>query len=100
MKQFNDVIMQSKPTVVDFYATWCGPCSRQMPIIDDFASKMGDKVNVIKIDVDKERELAATYHVQSIPTIIIFKDGEVMWRASGVQTRADLLAALGGLEWR
>lgn len=100
MKRFNEAIAQSKPTVVDFFATWCGPCSRQMSIIDDFAAKMGEKVNVVKVDIDKEQELAAAYHVQSIPTIVIFKDGEVMWRASGVQTLSDLMTALSKIEWR
>lgn len=100
MKRFDDAVVQSKPTVVDFFATWCGPCGRQMSVVDDFAAKMGEKVNVVKVDVDKERELAATYHVQSIPTIIIFKNGEVMWRASGVQSLSDLMTALSKIEWR
>lgn len=100
MKRFDDAVVQSKPTVVDFFATWCGPCGRQMSVVDDFAAKMGEKVNVVKVDIDKERELAATYHVQSIPTIIIFKNGEVMWRASGVQSLSDLMTALSKIEWR
>lgn len=100
MKQFDEIISNSRPTVVDFYATWCGPCRRQIPIIDDFKAKMGDKVNVVKVDIDKEKELAERYRIQSVPTIMIFKNGEVMWRASGIQSHTDLMVALNGLEWR
>lgn len=100
MKQFDEIISDSRPTVVDFYATWCGPCRRQIPIIDDFKTKIGDKVNVIKIDVDQEKDLAERYRIQSVPTIMIFKNGEVMWRASGIQSHTDLMVALNGVEWR
>lgn len=100
MKNFEEIISESRPTVVDFYATWCGPCRRQIPIIDNFKEKMGDVVNVIKIDVDQERELADKYRIQSVPTIMIFKNGEVMWRGSGLQSHTDLMVALNGVEWR
>lgn len=100
MKQFDEIISDSRPTVVDFYAAWCGPCRRQIPIIDDFKAKIGDKVNVIKIDVDQEKDLAERYRIQSVPTIMIFKNGEVMWRASGIQSHTDLMVALNGVEWR
>lgn len=100
MKQFDEIISDSRPTVVDFYAAWCGPCRRQIPIIDDFKTKIGDKVNVIKVDVDQEKDLAERYRIQSVPTIMIFKNGEVMWRASGIQSHTDLMVALNGVEWR
>ena len=100
MKQFDEIIRDSRPTVVDFYATWCGPCRRQIPIIDNFKSKMGDEVNVIKVDVDEDKELADRYRIRSVPTILIFKSGEVMWRASGIQSHTDLMVALNGIEWR
>lgn len=100
MKQFDEIIKDSRPTVVDFYATWCGPCRRQIPIIDNFKSKMGDEVNVIKVDVDEDKELADRYRIRSVPTILIFKNGEVMWRASGIQSHTDLMVALNGIEWR
>ena len=100
MKQFDEIIKDSRPTVVDFYATWCGPCRRQIPIIDNFKSKMGDEVNVIKVDVDEDKELADRYRIRSVPTILIFKSGEVMWRASGIQSHTDLMVALNGIEWR
>lgn len=100
MKQFDEIIKDSRPTVVDFYATWCGPCRRQIPIIDNFKSKMGDEVNVIKVDVDEDKDLADRYRIRSVPTILIFKNGEVMWRASGIQSHTDLMVALNGIEWR
>ena len=100
MKNFEEIISESRPTVVDFYATWCGPCRRQIPIIDNFKEKMGDVVNVIKVDIDQERELADKYRIQSVPTIMIFKNGEVMWRGSRLQSHTDLMVALNGVEWR
>lgn len=100
MKQFDEIINNSRPTVVDFYATWCGPCRRQIPIIDNFKAKMGDEVNVVKVDVDEEQELADRYRIRSVPTIMIFKNGEVVWRASGIQSHTDLMVALNGIEWR
>ncbi|MBE6319305.1 MAG: thioredoxin [Bacteroidales bacterium] len=100
MKQFEEIISESRPTVVDFYATWCGPCRRQIPIIDNFKEKMGDEVNVVKVDIDQEKELAERYRIQSVPTIMIFKNGEVVWRASGIQSHTDLMVALKGIEWR
>ena len=100
MKQFEEIINDSRPTVVDFYATWCGPCRRQIPIIDNFKAKMGDEVNVVKVDVDEEQELADRYRIRSVPTIMIFKNGVVVWRASGIQSHTDLMVALNGIEWR
>ena len=100
MKQFEEIISESRPTVVDFYATWCGPCRRQIPIIDNFKEKMGDEVNVVKVDIDQEKELAERYRIQSVPTIMIFKNGEVMWRGSGLQSHSDLMVALNGVDWR
>lgn len=100
MKQFDEIINDSRPTVVDFYATWCGPCRRQIPIIDNFKAKMGEEVNVVKVDVDEEQELADRYRIRSVPTIMIFKNGEVVWRASGIQSHTDLMVALNGIEWR
>ncbi len=100
MKQFDEIIKDSRPTVVDFYATWCGPCRRQMPIIDNLKAKMGDEVNVVKVDVDEDKDLVDRYRIRSVPTILIFKNGEVMWRASGIQSHTDLMVALNGIEWR
>ncbi len=94
MSDFNDIIKDSKPTLVDFYATWCGPCKMMHPILEQVKSKLGDEVAIVKIDVDKNQELSAQYRVQSVPTLIIFKDGEVKWRAAGVHSAEDLEAKL------
>lgn len=87
MDNFNDIIKSSKPTLVDFFATWCGPCKMQSPIIDKVKESMGESANVIKIDIDNNQRLAALYHVRSAPTLILFKDGEPLWRTVGVQTQ-------------
>lgn len=97
MKEFNEIIKESRPTLVDFYATWCGPCRHQLPIIDMVKAEYGDRTNVIKIDVDKDRELASQYRIQSIPTIVVFKSGEVVWRASGLQSYDKLISVLNQL---
>ena len=90
MNDFNEMIAQSKPTLVDFFATWCGPCKMQAPILEDVKQRVGEKANVVKIDIDKNSALSARYHVQSIPTLILFRNGEPVWRAVGLQ-QADLL---------
>jgi thioredoxin 1 len=81
---FAEIIRGETPVLVDFYATWCGPCKTISPILQDFARQMGDRVRVLKIDVDKNQAVANKYKVQSIPTLIIFKNGEIKWRQTGV----------------
>lgn len=85
MNDFNEMINGSKPTLVDFFATWCGPCKAMAPVLEDVKSKVGDSANIIKIDVDKNQELSARYNVRSIPTLILFVNGEAVWRAVGLQ---------------
>lgn len=92
MNEFEKLIGDSKPTLVDFFATWCGPCKMQAPILEQVKEKIGDVANIIKVDIDKNRELAAKYRVQSIPTLILFKNGEPVWRTVGLQ-QGDLLEA-------
>ena len=90
MSEFSDMIKGSKPTLVDFYATWCGPCKMMHPILEQLKAKMGDEVAIVKVDVDKNQDLSMQYRVQSVPTLIIFKDGEMKWRAAGVHSADDL----------
>jgi len=85
MNDFQEIIKSSKPTLVDFFATWCGPCKMQSPILEKVKEKIGDTGTIVKIDIDRNAELASRYRVQSVPTLIIFKDGEPVWRAVGVQ---------------
>ncbi|MDE7443150.1 MAG: thioredoxin [Muribaculaceae bacterium] len=92
MEEFNNMINGAKPTLVDFFATWCGPCKVQAPILEQVKASLGDAVNVIKVDIDKNNDLAARYRVQSVPTLMVFVNGEPVWRASGVH-QADVLEA-------
>ena len=85
MSEFKDMISSGKPTLVDFFATWCGPCKMQGPILEQLKQKIGDEANIIKIDVDRAPDLSAEYQIHSVPTLIIFKNGEPQWRASGLQ---------------
>ncbi len=94
MEDFNKMIGGSVPTLVDFFATWCGPCKMQGPILEQLKTTVGDKANIIKVDIDRNAELANRYRVQSVPTLIIFKNGEPQWRASGLHQAADLEAKL------
>lgn len=91
MNKLSEIINGTRPVLVDFFATWCGPCKMQASILAQLSEKIGDKVEIIKIDVDKNRELALSYKVQSMPTLILFHNGEIVWRKSGVQPLDSLL---------
>jgi thioredoxin 1 len=91
---FNSVINDTKPVVVDFHALWCGPCKVQSPILKEVAAELGDRVRVIKIDIDQNQEVANQYHIQSVPTLMIFKNGEIKYKQSGVHTKQQLMQVL------
>lgn len=86
-QSFSDIINSDTPTLVDFYADWCGPCKTMAPILEDLKQKIGDKAKVIKINVDKNEKVSAKYKIQSIPTLLLFKGGKIVWRQSGVVPR-------------
>lgn len=94
MESFKEIIHGEIPVLVDFFATWCGPCKMMHPTIESFGKEIQGKARVLKIDIDKNQEMAAHYQIQSVPTLIIFKKGEVMWRSSGVMDKNALTAAI------
>jgi thioredoxin 1 len=92
--KFDEIISDSRPVIVDFHALWCGPCKMQSPILKEVAAELGEIVKIIKIDVDSNGDIARRYSVQSVPTIIIFKEGRAVWRQSGVATKSQLKKAI------
>lgn len=94
---FNSIINDTKPVIVDFHALWCGPCKVQSPILQEIAGELGERVRVIKIDVDQNQEIANRYQIRSVPTLMIFKNGEIKYKQAGVHTKQQLLGVLQGM---
>lgn len=93
-KSFSETIKSSTPTLVDFYAEWCGPCKTMKPILENLKTKIGSKAKIITIDVDKNQHAASVYKIKGVPTLILFKNGEIVWKQSGVVQGGQLKALI------
>lgn len=91
---FQNIINSDKPVLIDFFATWCGPCQMLAPILKEVKENMGDKISIIKIDVDKNQELAANYQVRGVPTMMLFQKGQQLWRQSGVLSKEEIIKTI------
>ena len=97
MASFNELIQGNKVVLVDFSAAWCGPCQTLAPILKEVKEEIGDSLSIIKIDVDKNQALAAKFQIQGVPTLILYKNGEQVWRQSGLLQRSELVKLIRNL---
>ena len=91
MNAFQQLIQKDKPVLVDFFATWCGPCQMLAPILKQVKESLGERITIIKIDVDKNQAIAAQYQVRGVPTMLLFQNGKQLWRQSGVVSKEELI---------
>lgn len=90
MEKLSDIIQSSQLTLVDFYATWCGPCRMMHPVLEQLKKELGDSIRIVKVDVDKNEAVAMQMRIQSVPTLMIFKEGEMKWRQTGAMPSSEL----------
>ena len=91
MSNFDTIIKSDKPVLIDFFATWCGPCKMLSPILKEVKDSLGDRISILKIDVDKNQQIASQYQVRGVPTMILFQNGKQLWRQSGVLNKEDII---------
>ena len=91
MSNFDTIIASDNPVLVDFFATWCGPCQTLAPILKQVKDQLGDKISIIKIDVDKNQQIATRFQVRGVPTLMLYQNGKQLWRQSGVLSKNDLI---------
>ncbi|MFV5691959.1 thioredoxin [Flavobacterium sp. LT1R49] len=94
MSNFDTIIKSEKPVLIDFFATWCGPCKMLSPILREVKDSLGDRVSIIKIDVDKNQQISSQYQVRGVPTMILFQNGKQLWRQSGVLTKEEIIKTI------
>ncbi|HSD14125.1 MAG TPA: thioredoxin [Flavobacterium sp.] len=94
MSSFSEIINKDQPVLVDFFATWCGPCQTLSPILKQVKDELGEGVSVIKIDIDKNQAVAVQFQVRSVPTMLLFKNGKQVWRQSGLVSKNDLISII------
>ena len=91
MSKFDTIINSEKPVLIDFFATWCGPCKMLGPILKEVKDSLGERISIIKIDVDKNQQIASKYQVRGVPTMILYQRGQQLWRQSGVLTKEEII---------
>jgi thioredoxin 1 len=91
---FVQLINSEKPVLIDFFATWCGPCQMLGPILKDVKDSLGERISIVKIDVDKNQEIAAHYQVRGVPTMMLFQNGQQLWRQSGVLSKEEIIQTI------
>ncbi len=94
MANFSDIINADKPVLVDFFATWCGPCQMLAPVLKQVKDQLGEQITILKIDVDKNQQLASQYQVRGVPTMLLFKNGKQLWRQSGVLSKEEIVRVI------
>lgn len=91
MNAFHKIINAEKPVLIDFYATWCGPCQMLSPVLKQVKDNLGERISIIKIDVDKNQDIAASYQIKGVPTMMLFQNGKQLWRQSGVLSKDEII---------